>query len=202
MKQLKLIEFIKDHNNWEELLQQEPYCLKIKRDNNYIIFNYNQIMSDFSNSIVKEAAEKLPYNEEGYVVVDKYWNRVKIKSPSYVNAHRLVNNHVVNKEKVLDLIRANEQGEFLSYFPEYKEIFNKVEKELKIWKEYLKLIEYFVNEVKNKLDRKEFALIIQDIFSYDNAFAFQLYNGIVNNSEEYIEKLTNKKIIERIELYD
>lgn len=55
MKQLKLIEFIKDHNNWEELLQQEPYCLKIKRDNNYIIFNYNQIMSDFSNSIVKEA---------------------------------------------------------------------------------------------------------------------------------------------------
>ena len=49
MKQLKLIEFIKDHNNWEELLQQEPYCLKIKRDNNYIIFNYNQIMSDFSN---------------------------------------------------------------------------------------------------------------------------------------------------------
>ena len=49
MKQLKLIEFIKSHNNWEELLQQEPYCLKIKRDNNYIIFNYNQIMSDFSN---------------------------------------------------------------------------------------------------------------------------------------------------------
>lgn len=362
MKQLKLIEFIKNHNNWEELLQQEPYCLKIKRDNNYIIFNYNQIMSDFSNPIVKEArgiiledktyrvvcfpfmkffnvqepnaaqidwesarvqekidgsliklwwdndcwnvstngcinafdcelpndlvyknfgelffaalpdkeiffsgnhdytymfelvspynkividypepkiyhigtrdnktfeeleidigiekpkqydlkteqevkeaAEKLPYNEEGYVVVDKYWNRVKIKSPSYVNAHRLVNNHIVNKEKVLDLIRTNEHGEFLSYFPEYKEVFNKVEKELKIWKEYLKLIEYFVNEVKNKLDRKEFALIIQDIFSYDNAFAFQLYNGIVNNSGEYIEKLTNKKIIERIELYD
>ena len=38
MKQLKFIEFIKDDKNWEELLQQERYCLKIKRDNNYIIF--------------------------------------------------------------------------------------------------------------------------------------------------------------------
>ena len=54
-KQLKLLDFIKNNSNWEELLQQEPYCLKIKRDNNYIIFNYNQIMSDFSNPIVKEA---------------------------------------------------------------------------------------------------------------------------------------------------
>ena len=360
--QLKLMEFIKNNDNWEELLQQEPFCLKIKRDGGYIIFNYNQIMSDFSNPIVQEArgiivrendfkvvcfpftkffnvdeenaakidwnyakvqekvdgslikvwydndtwnistngcinafdcklpndlvyknfgelffvalpdkeiffsgnhdytymfelvspynkvvidypepkiyhigtrdnitgeeldidigidkpkqynlkteqevkmaANNLPFNEEGYVVVDRNWNRVKIKSPAYVNAHRLVNNRVINKEKILELIMANEQSEFLSYFPEYKKDFNRIETHLLIWKNYLKMIEYFVGEVKDTLDKKEFALTIQDMFSYDNSFAYQLYNGNINSPEEYISKLTSKKIIERIELYD
>lgn len=69
----------------------------------------------------------MPFNEEGYVVVDKEYNRVKIKSPAYVNAHRLINNKVINTEKVLDLIIQNEQSEFLSYFPEYTEIFKSIQ---------------------------------------------------------------------------
>ena len=74
---------------------------------------------------VKRAASRLPFDEEGYVVVDKYYNRVKIKSPAYVNAHRLVNNHVINRERALGLIMQNEQEEFLSYFPEYTKEFKK-----------------------------------------------------------------------------
>ena len=40
MKQLKLIEFINTHSNWEELLIKEPYNLKITRDGDNIIFKY------------------------------------------------------------------------------------------------------------------------------------------------------------------
>lgn len=47
--------FCKVHNNWRELLVEEPYYLKIKEDGDYIIFNYDQIKSDFSNTIVREA---------------------------------------------------------------------------------------------------------------------------------------------------
>lgn len=43
------------HENWEELLAQEPYCLKIKVEGDYVIFNYDMIHSDFSNPIVREA---------------------------------------------------------------------------------------------------------------------------------------------------
>ena len=42
--------------------------------------------------------------EEGFVVVDKNWRRLKIKSPEYVAAHRLVANRKVNKEHILDVI--------------------------------------------------------------------------------------------------
>lgn len=47
--------FISSNSNWETLLSEKPYCLKIQRDNGYVLFKYNQIESDFSNPIVKEA---------------------------------------------------------------------------------------------------------------------------------------------------
>ncbi len=47
--------FCKMHNCWEELLAAEPYYLKIKEDGPYVIFNYDQLRSDFNNPIVQEA---------------------------------------------------------------------------------------------------------------------------------------------------
>lgn len=46
---------MKENSNWEELLSNPPYSLKIKRKDNLILFNYSQIESDPSNDIVKEA---------------------------------------------------------------------------------------------------------------------------------------------------
>ena len=48
-------EFCITHDNWEELLTQAPYSLKISEDGPYVMFKYNQIESDFNNPIVREA---------------------------------------------------------------------------------------------------------------------------------------------------
>lgn len=284
---MKVLDFIRENENWEELLERKPYCLKIKRDDGYIMFSYNQLESDFYNPIVREcrglivdeatmkpvcvpffkfgnygegyvpdidwatarvqekvdgslmkvwhhngrwrlstnntidafkcplglvdflkmdcpyetfgdlfydaavhscldlgvldksntymfelvspynkvvvnyefaeiyhigtrnnetleemvvdigvkkpkeyplhtldecvdAASKLTFNEEGYVVVDGNWNRVKVKSPAYVAVHHLKGNDGINIKGVLDLIKNNELDEFITYFPEYK----------------------------------------------------------------------------------
>ena len=47
--------FCATHDNWAELLIQEPYNLKISEDGPYVLFKYNQLSSDFSNPIVREA---------------------------------------------------------------------------------------------------------------------------------------------------
>ena len=52
--QLQTIKFIKENNNWKELLKEAPYFLTIKEDNHYYLLKYNQLNSDFSNEIVKE----------------------------------------------------------------------------------------------------------------------------------------------------
>lgn len=56
------------------------------------------------------AAQELNRNEdqvggEGFVIVDRNWRRLKVKSPEYVAAHRLLANRSVNKEHIIDVIR-------------------------------------------------------------------------------------------------
>ena len=46
--------FCATHPNWEELLSAEPYSIKIKRKDGFVIFNYNQLSSDFNKGIVRE----------------------------------------------------------------------------------------------------------------------------------------------------
>lgn len=51
---LKLLDFIREHENWEELLINSPYNLRIIRKDDYILLKYKQTESDFSLDIVKE----------------------------------------------------------------------------------------------------------------------------------------------------
>ena len=70
---------------------------------------------------VEAAAKALTWNEEGYVVCDKDFNRVKIKSPEYVKVHHLATlKGPITTERLIDLVIKNKQDEFLAYFPECK----------------------------------------------------------------------------------
>lgn len=107
------------------------------------------------------SASNLPYNEEGYVVVDKYWNRIKIKSPQYVAVHHIKNNGDVNIASVVQLIRTNEIGEFLTYFAEYTESVNTLKSKIS---GILKGLHNGLSEIKDKEfeTQKDFALAVKD----------------------------------------
>ena len=51
----KLGQFCAEHEDWQQLLSQDPYNLMIKFDGIFVMFNYNQLSSDFNNPIVREA---------------------------------------------------------------------------------------------------------------------------------------------------
>lgn len=54
-RDLKLIEFIEKNENWKELIQQKPYSIAVKEEDGFILLKYNQLESDFSNEVVREA---------------------------------------------------------------------------------------------------------------------------------------------------
>ncbi|MEG1669380.1 RNA ligase [Chryseobacterium sp.] len=92
-------------------------------------------------------AETLPFSEEGYVVVDNDWHRNKIKSPAYVAIHHLKGNGAITNTKAIGLIRLNEQNEFLTYYPEYANLFESIKGEIE---QLTKSIDADIYKIGNK----------------------------------------------------
>ena len=59
-----------------------------------------------------ENARLLSYDHEGYVVVDKFFNRTKVKSPLYVNLSH-ISQGVTTHGNIVEIIQKNEQDEFV-----------------------------------------------------------------------------------------
>ncbi len=144
--------------------KEEILDVPLKRPKQYVMKSLEEVIS---------VAKELPFNEEGYVVVDKHWNRIKVKSPKYVAVHYIRNNGSLNSKRFLKLIMEHEEEEFLSYYPEYKSILLPIKQGYDhLVNNILNNIEYIDNHIFN--NRKEFALwSTKQVFP---AILFQYYD--------------------------
>ena len=91
--------------------------------------------------------KEMPWDEEGYVVCDAKFNRVKVKSPAYLAVHRLKGNGVLSYARAIELVRTNEIDEVIAYFPEFKDALMKCKDQFwklvtdteNAWADYLKI---------------------------------------------------------------
>jgi len=62
---------------------------------------------------------------EGYVVCDAQYNRVKVKAPQYVALTHLSIHDAkgMNLKNMLEIVKSNEGGEFLAYFPQFSDLY-------------------------------------------------------------------------------
>lgn len=70
-------------------------------------------------------ADTYSWDQEGFVVTDSKFNRVKIKSPAYVIAHFARTNNVITRKRLIQVILDNEVEEFLCYASDYKKQLDK-----------------------------------------------------------------------------
>ena len=68
--------------------------------------------------VLKRTFDNMPWSEEGYVVVDGNFNRIKVKNPAYVAVHSLKGKSA--EHNIMTIIVANEIEEFGAVFPERK----------------------------------------------------------------------------------
>ena len=148
-----------------------------------------------------EATKQMSFNEEGYVVVDNYWNRIKIKSPAYVAGHHLRGEGTVSSKRILEMIETGAQDDFLAIYPEYSEYFSKVLRQRHnfinyLIKGYRELREFSYSN--NNLVQKDYAIWIMNNYKDISSFLFNcLKYGLDNeyNLFEWWEKLDiNKKL--------
>lgn len=149
-----------------------------------------------------ESAHSLPYSEEGYVVVDKHFNRVKIKSLEYVNVHHLRGEGAMSEKRILDIIRQNEIAEYLIYFPEYKELFDEYKRKVDdLYKAYHFMWLSFSQLKFNS--RKEIALFLQDAKDvYDMGYIFKMLDGKIKESCDFFADMSLDKFVDILHRYE
>ena len=141
------------------------------------------------SDIEKAALALNPMQNEGFVVVDKNFGRIKMKSPSYVMVHHLKEGF--GQRRIIRLIQLGETSEVLSYFPEYLQLFTEVQAAID------KLIDNTEAEyaaIKHITDRKAFA--IEAVKSKNSGVLFALYGGRTTSVRDYI--LHTKKVVNKV----
>ena len=144
---------------------------------------------------LKDTFEYMKFDEEGYVIRDKYFNRVKIKNPAYVKAHHVVTGQ--SKYAIVSIIKNNELDEYITYHNYKKDLYLKMNNNYNDLANDLNNI--WVNNLncgKKYTSKKEFAL---DVFKYVKnkslrGIFFNLNDAKINSIKEGLFNVNDKII--------
>lgn len=108
---------------------------------------------------VIEAAQNLdPMDSEGYIICDADFNRVKVKSPQYVAISHL--REGFSTRRMIQIVLTNEGEEFLAYFPEWTELYQKVKDKYQF---LVQEIEEVYRQHESIEVQKDFALAVKHL---------------------------------------
>jgi hypothetical protein len=131
-----------------------------------------------------EAAAAMSRNEEGFVVCDTHFNRIKIKSPEYLMAFHMVNNGVITPRRIINMLMNDQIDDFLAYCPQHKGEVYKIIDGIKEYKNALEE-EKIKASVYFDLDKRDFWTSI-DYFTHKH-FLTICYKDNTLTAEEYIK---------------
>lgn len=130
-----------------------------------------------------------PLKQEGYVLVDHEFNRLKVKHPGYVALHHLRGNGYGPK-RILEVIRAGETKEILTAFPEWTQDFDRMAHR------YASLIgelEADYEKIKDIPLQKAFAL--EAVKSKYSSVLFSVRNQKVDSIREAIKRMNLESLL-------
>lgn len=146
---------------------------------------------------VAEMSKQLPQMEEGYVVVDLQFNRVKVKNPSYLALLHLKESSSSSVKALVQLVITNEGSEFLAYFPEFQEQYDRIAAAISGLKERLHTAYEAAKDLENQ---KEFALAIKASGVPFTGILFALRKGTYKSIDEGLSNTEPKHIVELLKL--
>lgn len=140
-------------------------------------------------------ASELPQLDEGYVVCDSQFNRVKVKNPAYVAISHLKESMTASIKGLVTIACKNEGEEFLTYFPEYRQTYEDIRAKLAAAKATGQAI---FDELRHIESQKEFALaLIAKKYPFQGML-FSMRAGKLKSFEEGFADWDPKKLAETL----
>ena len=106
-------------------------------------------------------------DHEGFVVVDKNWHRIKVKSPEYLLLHKQIGNRTFAKKDCLDLIffKAEQVENFVKSFSLFAPMVRYYQYQQELYYNELDTLNAYVDALAKEYcnDRKAIALSIQTV---------------------------------------
>lgn len=151
---------------------------------------------DFHNlSDCIAAAEKMDLNQEGFVVVDQRFNRIKIKGDAYLAAHRLRGNDAPTTKRFIELWQTDSLDDFLAVCPEYQEEGRQVIAQVA---NLLVAMEDTYAQVQDIVENKDFAIAIVDKSTMEKAYAFARRREKISTAIDFLKNARVQSIVDAI----
>lgn len=138
---------------------------------------------------------KMSQYEEGFVVVDDNFKRIKIKSPAYLLMARAINNGKTSRADLLAILLDEKIDDFLGYAPRYSKLIDELKFLLNVELEYNNIEWEKIKHLSG--DRKKFALEAMKTFC--PTFLFQKLKNPELTPLEYLKKIPVKKALELLD---
>ena len=145
--------------------------------------------------------EGMVWHDEGYVVVDANFNRIKIKNPAYVHAHHLKGK--MGNHHIMGIIKTNEIEEFIATFKERESEIRQLEKSYndlldklnKSWDE-LSLLKpkNITSQEKKRFAMNVFDFVDKNDLKQFSSMFFLLNEGKIKSVNEYLINYDDKKL--------
>lgn len=158
-------------------------------------------------------ASLLDWTDEGYVIMDKSFNRVKCKNASWLAVHHLCSNHVMSYARAIEIVRANELDEVIGYFPEFANALNDVKTRffnaVSRAKADVDAMNAFIREnrwtteevISAGCHRKDIALWVQKNFKWP-CLAFAMLDKRVQDVEKFFIDIPASNLMKMLDFND
>ena len=149
-------------------LKELDVDIGVKKPKEYPLNDLDSVL----NAVAKlNSGDKIEH--EGFVVVDGNWDRVKIKNALYLAGHYLMGN-TISFKRCVDIIGMNEEQEFLAYFPQHLDFFDKVSKIISefilrfrgVWEEAHSV------KVRDNLNKRDYAQLVHSYPAIYHSYLF------------------------------
>lgn len=159
---------------------------------------YNPVMG-IKMTTVKDAEEAFgfmdPLVQEGYVIRDKAFRRIKVKHPGYVAIHHLKDSFT--PRRVLEVIRQGETPELLASFPEWRGTFDRVRA---AYDGLAAVLAQSYDEIRDITDRKAFAE--KAVKTVHPGTMFSLLDGKVLTVKESLAEMQIDRLMDMLGVRD
>ena len=158
-----------------------------------------EIIKSFPLTSIDEIVDSFKHfkglDQEGYVVVDASYNRIKIKHPEYVAIHHLKGDTGPTFKRMVNIICTGEASEAIASFPDWKAEYDKAC--ARFDKLLSSLAEQYDEAVANSATQKEFAVLA--LKSRCGDALFRMRAGKIKTFFEYFQNLSIDRTMEILE---